>query len=117
LFDTHKKDKNLSDMNKIYESYYYRELRNSRKPIEEKEYLKERLKGNKRKDGTYNAPTFIERLGYPRFLIPFFVNGSLDKEILEKEIIHLSNILDNHVSDRSCRKHYENRLEKLLEFI
>ncbi|MCZ8238892.1 MAG: hypothetical protein O9346_15170 [Leptospiraceae bacterium] len=103
-------------MNKIYESYYYRELKNNRIPISEKDYLKQRAKGKKRKNGSYKAPSYAERLGYPRYLSPFIIEGKLDKKLLENEILKLADILDSKNLTNSSVNHYENRLARLLEY-
>ncbi len=104
-------------MNKIYESYYYRELRNGRTPLPEKKYLAERAKGKRRSDGRYLGPSFEERLGYPRGFGKFLKDGKLDSIALKAHISQLTEKLDDKKLNRRQQLYIEKRIIYYLSFL
>jgi hypothetical protein len=104
-------------MNKVYESYYYRELRSGRTPIPEKKYLAERARGKRKVDGTYNAPTYEERLGLPRKFGKFIKNGKLDKKAIKLHIGELASKLDDKKIDRRRQSYIESRIVYYMGFL
>jgi len=102
---------------KLYESYYYREIRNGRNPLPESIYLSERANGRRRKNGTYLAPTYEERLGFPRRFGKFLKGKTLDKPKLEAYILELADSLDNQSLNKSKRNYLESRLRYYLNFL
>ncbi|MDZ4726534.1 MAG: hypothetical protein SH817_10270 [Leptospira sp.] len=106
----------VSDPAKVYESYYYRELKANRTPLAMKDYLKEKKKGKRKKDGTYLAPTYEERLGYPRKFGQFIVDNKLNKKLLEAEMIKLAARLDSEKLPTGSRWFIKKRLSVLMEY-
>ena len=104
-------------MNKTYESYYYRELRNGRTPIPEKKYLAERAKGKRKADGTYLAPTYEERLGFPRKFGKFLKNGKIDKEAIKRQVSELTEKLENQKLNRRKQLYIESRIVYYLNYL
>lgn len=104
-------------MNKVYESYYYREIRNGRTPIPEKKYLADRDKGKRKSDGTYLAPTYEERLGYPRRFGKFLKEGKLDKNAIKEQISELANRLEDKTLNRRQQLYVESRIVYFMSFL